>query len=185
MEWASASTKIDQFLRMFVEASAMQLTYELTQGSGEARPQLGVAFSGPEARFLVARNAELLHALETLATEILRLAPEEHDLISFDAEGYKARRVEQMERAATVAISTVTSTGRPYAFAPMNSRERRMLHLQLANSGLRSASSGEASRRYVVLYPTDERRSESAAGGDRPKVDAGRLGTIRSAFRPR
>ncbi len=185
MEWASASTKIDRFLRAFAEASAMQVTYELTGGDGDGRPQLRVAFSGPEARLLVARNGELLHALESLSTEILRLAPEEHDLISFDAEGYKAGRAEQMKRAATLAVSTVTSTGRPYAFPPMNSRERRMLHLELASSGLRSASSGEASRRYVVLYPTDERKPEPAGGGDGPKVDAERLGTIRSAFRPR
>ena len=35
----------------------------------------------------------------------------------------------------------------------MNSRERRMLHLFLRDSGLRTASSGEGPRRFVVLYP--------------------------------
>jgi spoIIIJ-associated protein len=35
----------------------------------------------------------------------------------------------------------------------MNSRERRMLHLFLRDSGLQTASSGEGPRRFVVLYP--------------------------------
>jgi len=185
MEWASATSKIDQFLRVFLEASAIEVTYELSAGAEGERTRLRVEFSGPEARFLIARNAELLHALESLATGILRLEPEEHDLISFDAEGYKAGRAEHMQRTAQVAVSTVMATGRPYAFPPMNSRERRMLHLQLTSSGLRSASSGEASRRYVVLYPAEgveakpmERGAEGVAGTDRLKV-------IRSAFRPR
>jgi spoIIIJ-associated protein len=44
----------------------------------------------------------------------------------------------------------------PYAFAPMSSRERRIVHLALRDlEDLRTESAGEALQRYVVVYPKD------------------------------
>jgi spoIIIJ-associated protein len=102
---------------------------------------------------LLERDGELLHSLEHLAAKMLRLEPEDHDRISFDADGFKATRVSTIRHLAAAAIDQVGSTGQPYQFQPMNSRERRMLHLALHQSGFRSASSGEGPRRFVVLYP--------------------------------
>ncbi len=56
----------------------------------------------------------------------------------------------------------------------MNSRERRMLHLFLRDSGLQTASSGEGPRRFVVLYPEGyripaERPYESRDRRDGPR----------------
>ncbi len=181
MNWASAAETIDRFLQVFVSTCGMELTFQLTVGSGSERVRLAVTFSGPDARLLVARNAELLRAMESLATSMLRLDPEEHDLISFDAEEYKAKRSLQMQHSVERALSAVRGNGQPYSFPPMNSRERRMLHLELAKSGLRTASSGDAARRFVVLYPP-----EQAPGSKSPVDDgAGRAKVIRSAFRPR
>jgi len=123
-------------------------------GSNGAR-NLYVEFMGPDTPLLTARNGEVLNALEHIATKILRLEPAEHDLVSFDANHFKANRERQMQEMATDAIEDVRATGRPYAFPAMTSRERRMLHLILSESGLRTASSGEGAGRYVVLYPED------------------------------
>ncbi len=76
-----------------------------------------------------------------------------NDRVSFDANGYKAARARALREAADKAIGEVEETGEPFQFPPMNSRERRMLHLFLRDSGLRTASSGEGPRRFVVLYP--------------------------------
>ena len=157
----------------------MELTCVLEGGSPVGGETLKAEFSGRDAPLLIARNGELLHALESVATAMLRLGPEQHDLISFDAEGYKAGRSQQMRRAAEVAVASVRETGRPYMFPPMNSRERRMLHLELAGSGLRTASTGEAGRRCVVLYPAQPGTGKSSGGSE------SRVKTIRSAFRPR
>lgn len=181
MDWVSAAETIDRYLQVFLDTCGMELTYELSVRSGPERVRLVAIFTGPDARLLIARNAELLHALESLAVDMLRLAPEEHDLIAFDAEGYKAERARQIERMAEVGVESVRASGRPYSFAPMNSRERRMLHLELAKSGLRTASSGEASRRFVTLYPPEQ----ASGSGSAVDESAGRARVIRSAFRPR
>ncbi len=179
MELGTASEKMDAFLRVFIDTSGMELTYVVSEGHAADANRLLVTFAGADTKLLVARNAELLRAMESIATGILRLEPEHHDQISFDAEGYKARRAEQMRQSAEIAIASVRSTGRPYTFPPMNSRERRMLHLELTGSGLRSASSGEPSRRFVVLYPAQQSSGTPGRGSDdRTKV-------IRNAFRPR
>jgi spoIIIJ-associated protein len=63
----------------------------------------------------------------------------------------------------------VKESGEPYRFAPMNSRERRMLHLFLKESGLQTSSSGEGPGRFVVLYPAGYRIPE-----ERPRFDRNR-----------
>ena len=174
-----ASEKIRHFVQAFIERCGMDLTYELGTGEVSGRDRITVVFAGSDTPFLIARNAELLHGLESLAVDLLRLSPEDHELVSFDAEGFKAARARRVQRSAQIAVSSVTETGRPYAFPPMNSRERRMLHLELVSSGLRTESSGEAPRRFVILYPPEQKTEQAAQStGSREKV-------IRNAFRPR
>ncbi len=178
-DWAAAAEKIERFVQMAVQACGMELSFALHRGGPAEEIQLRVEFSGPDTKLLTAHNAEVLRAMESLATEVIGLALEEHHLLSFDAENYKGRRAEQIRAAAEAAVAAVRATGRPYSFPPMNSRERRMLHMELAGSGLRTSSSGDPARRFVVVYP-----AQSSAGS--PKGDrTERLKTIRSAFRPR
>lgn len=120
---------------------------------GLARPELVVELEGADTALLTARNGELLLAIEHIAAKTLRLDPQEHDRISFDAEEFKARRERELLRLASDGIAKVRTTATAYVFPPMMSRERRLLHLALASSGLRTASTGERFLRCVVLYP--------------------------------
>ncbi|MDQ2832544.1 MAG: single-stranded DNA-binding protein [Acidobacteriota bacterium] len=155
-------------------------------------PALTVDLSGPDTPLLLARNGELLHALEHLAAKILGLEPEQHDRISFDAEDFKAHRDQELISTAEAAIQLVRESLRPYSFPPMNSRERRMLHLILAGSGLPTASSGEGPRRFVVLYPEGSMIPSSPSAelpGKKVQGNSGnaadRAAAIRSRFRRR
>jgi spoIIIJ-associated protein len=124
-----------------------------------------------------------LNALEHIASKILRLEPEQHDMVTFDADHFKANRDRQMQESAAEAIEKVQLSGRPHAFPAMTSRERRMLHLILSESGLPTASSGEGPGRFVVLYPEGADTSapfEAQPSGRRP--DANR---VRDTFRHR
>ena len=151
-----------------------------TPASSETGPEITVEFSGPDTPLLLARNGELLHAIEHIAAKILRLEPEDHDRISFDAAGFKAARNQELSLMAEMAIQKVRATGRPFSFSPMSSRERRILHLSLAKSGLPTASSGEGPGRFVVLYPEGLQpiQPESPPVADRTRA-------IRNSFRRR
>ena len=188
----SKSKKIADFLQTVIAAGGLKLKYSIlasdsqTHSSGPSAtpaPEIRVEFSGPDTSLLLARNGELLLSLEHVAAKILRFEHEEHDRISFDADNFKVLRQRELQLAAEVAIEKVRHTGLPFAFAPMSSRERRLLHLALANSGLPTASSGFGSRRFVVLYPEGQQPVEEAPPPPTPTPDRARA--IRNTFRRR
>jgi len=150
----------------------LRFKYRITAGAGAADPnkfesrEIYVEIAGPDVDLILERNAELLRSLEHIAAKTLRLEPEEHDLVSFDARGYKAMRAQELRMAADTAAEQVRHTNQPYNFSPMNSRERRMIHLALQKyEDLRSESSGEGARRYVVVYPKNWKPQAAPAAG--------------------
>jgi spoIIIJ-associated protein len=156
---AQAAEKIASLMSLLTTTGGLRLKFRITAGAGAVDPDgferrdIYVECKGPDADLLLSSEGELLRALEHVAAKILRLEPEDHDRVSFDANGYKASRARALQDAADDAIDAVDDTGEPFRFPPMNSRERRMLHLFLRDSGLQTASSGEGPRRFVVLYP--------------------------------
>jgi spoIIIJ-associated protein len=151
-----------------------------TPTDSEIAPQIMVELTGPDTPLLLARNGELLLAIEHIAAKILRLEPEDHDRISFDADGFKATRNRELDLMAEMAIQKVRATGEPFSFSPMSSRERRILHLSLAKSGLSTASSGTGPGRFVVLYPEGVEPAPPAAPSAEDRTRA-----IRNSFRRR
>jgi spoIIIJ-associated protein len=161
MNHGVAYNRIDSFLKELIRGAALDLTFSQIPPAAESPQQIAVEFAGPDSGMLTARNAELLLALEHLATQALRLEPEEHDLISFEAGGFKAQRARNLQRLAEDAELMVQRTGKAHAFAPMSSRERRLLHLALASSGLTTQSEGEGAQRHLVLYPRPPAEAKS------------------------
>ena len=180
---AQAAEKVASLMRTLTSAGGLRLKYRITAGAGAADPDgferrdIYVECKGPDAPLLLERDGELLRALEHVTAKALRLEPEDHDRISFDADGFKAARVRHLRRLAETAIDRVDETDRPYSFPPMSSRERRMLHLFLRDSGLQTASSGEGPHRFVVVYPEGYRipsEGERSGYGDRGGSGRGR-----------
>jgi spoIIIJ-associated protein len=128
------------------------------------RPDILVEFAGPDASLLLERGAELLRSMELLAMEMLHLPGNEHEKISFDCMNHRKTRLEELRMSARVAAEKVRHSGTPYHFAPMSSRERRILHLALRDEhDLRTESDGEGLRRSVVLYPKDYKSAPQPA----------------------
>ena len=155
-----AAQKIAQFLSNLNKFGGLRLKYRITAGDGARDPQglearvIYVELGGPDVPLVTQHNGELLRALETLTVQMLRLDHHEHDLISFDAGNFKALRAQELRLAAETAAEKVRSTGVPYAFPPMNSRERRLLHLAFKElEGVETASSGEGLNRFLAVYP--------------------------------
>jgi spoIIIJ-associated protein len=203
-EMTQAAQTIAKFLQVFTTNGGLRLRFRVKVRSmkatapGTEEPQspdatssvvvdeprnLYVEFSGPDTPVLLARNGEVLNALEHIATKILRLEAEEHDRVSFDADHFKANRDRQMREWAAAAIERVQLTGRPHSFPAMSSRERRALHLMLSKSGLPTASSGEGPGRFVVLYPEGADTSAPIATPQTPRPYD--VNAVRKAFRPR
>lgn len=155
-----AAQKIAGFLGSLNKLGGMRLKYRITAGDGARDPQglearqLYVELAGPDVPLVVQHNGELLRALETIAAQMLRLDQREHDLVSFDADNFKALRAQELRLSAETAAEKVRKTGVPFTFPPMNSRERRLLHLACRElQGIETASMGEGPNRFLVVYP--------------------------------
>jgi len=162
MDKLAAANKINDFLHSVVTLGGLRFKYRITvdppqpENRDWEKPDILVDFSGPDASLLLERGGELLRALELLAMEMLRLPSGEHEKISFDCQNQRSIRLEELRLAAGVAAEKVRQTGTPYYFAPMSSRERRIVHLALRDqTDLRTESDGEGMRRRVVVYPAD------------------------------
>jgi len=158
----AAAKTIEELLRGVVNLGGLRLKYRITvdpplpEERDWERPEILVELSGPDSTILLERSGELLRAIELLAIEMLRLPPNEHEKVSFDCMNQRAMRIEELRMAASVAAEKVRKTGVPYEFAPMSSRERRIVHLALRDhADLHTESRGEGLRRCLVVYPKD------------------------------
>jgi len=166
----TVARKIESLVNMIIGSGGFRLKYRITVnppvppgGDNLEQPEILVELAGPDSSLLLERGGEMLRAVETIVHESLRLAGEDHDKISFDCRGYRAARQQELKLAAQVAAERVLKTGIPYSFAPMSSRERRLLHLTFRDhETLTTQSEGEGGRRYVVLYPRDYKPARPA-----------------------
>ncbi len=81
--------KIRELLEAMIASGGFNLEFKFDD---TAKDRLRVEFTGPDTHLLTARNGELLNAMENIAVKTLRLEPEQHDHISFDADSFKENR---------------------------------------------------------------------------------------------
>ena len=150
--------RIERFLRPVLESGGFELDFEIAEGASAdpeiENPEVIVRFSGKDVDLLLANRAELLLALEHITMEALAVPSEDHSKLSFDANDYRMLRIEELRMSALAAAEKVHRTGQYFEFNPMNSRERRVIHIALRNdTGVRSESLGWGPQRHVIVYP--------------------------------
>ena len=150
--------QVEDFLDRVLDAADLDIDFDLYDGDETQAyfegPTMVVKFDGPDIGCLMANKGEALLALEQLTQEALRMGSDEHALICFDANDFRLLRQEELRLSALTVAERVRETNTPYRFNPMNSRERRVVHLALrGETDLRTESSGIGPGRHVVVYP--------------------------------
>lgn len=156
MDTEHAIRELKSFLDRTMRSAHFALEWEVVAepAGQDGQGAIAVAFRGEDEPLLLERNAELLLALEYIAHRWLRLDPRLHDRVRFDCGGYRAERLDELKLSARVAAQRVRETGEAFRFNPMSSRERRLIHLELAGAaGVRTVSEGTGDRRQLVIYP--------------------------------
>ncbi len=192
---ASIGSRMDGFLKPVLRNGGIHVNYDIVDVDSSdddfETPDVVVKFSGPDVDLLLSNRAELLLALEHLTMEMMRVPSDDHSRISFDANDYRLLRIEELRLSAMTAAEKVKRTGVPFRFNPMNSRERRVIHLALrGETAVRSESSGSGPARGVVVYPAGMASLPEPPGGSPPfrrgggrSGNAGRASSGRSAHR--
>jgi spoIIIJ-associated protein len=121
--------------------------------------------------FLVGSGGEVLAALTYLVNRMAnRGAPATKRVVieaegyrsdrvaSIEAEGYRSDRVASLERLALDRAREVRTRGEPARLEPMNSYDRRIIHLALQKvPGIKTESEGEGAHKSIVIHPVPER----------------------------
>jgi spoIIIJ-associated protein len=93
--------------------------------------------------------------VQHLAQRILAAAAGEQRRVTIDAEGYRARRQETLERQADDAADQALRSGSPVALEAMTAAERRLVHEHLRDrEDVETHSEGEEPERHLVVEPS-------------------------------
>lgn len=173
---AETGPRIEGFLQLVAKLGGFAFRFRVTEGETPhpdfENPDLLVRFEGSDVDLLLANKAELLLALEQLTMEAIGMAPEEHSRICFDANDHRILRIEELRMSALAASERVKKSRTPFHFSPMNSRERRILHLALrGETDVRSESVGEGPIRQVVIVPAEMKTLPEPIRPPRPRPD--------------
>jgi spoIIIJ-associated protein len=155
---ATVGDQLEDFLDRVLDAADLDIDFDLYDGEETEAyfegPTLVVKFEGPDISYLMANKGEALLALEQLTQEVLRMNSDEHAMLCFDANDFRLLRQEELRLSALTVAQRVRESNTPYRFNPMNSRERRVVHLALrGETDLRTESAGVGPGRHVVVYP--------------------------------
>lgn len=156
MEIEKITHQLQEFLTRLLPLARLNLKFQIRTNADSSAdsPDVTVDFSGEDSDILLQHGGELLEALEEVALRFLRLPVEERGKVVFDCHDYKMLRVDELRLTAEAAAEKVIRSGAPFSLNPMNSRDRRIIHLALKdNPAVRTESQGAGSYRKVVILP--------------------------------
>jgi len=125
-----------------------------------------VVFSlrGSAIERLTEGESRTLDAVQFLANQVsLRLGGEQPRRVVIDAEGNAARREAYLTKLADRAAQRAWDSERAVALDPMNSKDRRTIHVALRDTeGIATMSVGSGRYRQVLVVPEDAPEYEEA-----------------------
>ena len=139
-------------------SKAEQLANSIFEGTGfnlrasASHSELGclLAIEGNDSGLLLNQGGELLDALQQILNQALGRNLPKGQRIVCDANNFRAAREAELRAMAQHAARQVRTSSAPFIFGPMDSSERRVIHLVLANEAdLLSESVGEGNARRL------------------------------------
>ena len=139
-------TNAGSFLESVFQSTGLSIRVAVTETTTECLLDL----SGPDAGALQAEGGELLQAIQHLLNQAFGRNLKDGQRLVCDVEGFRATREAELRAMANIAAERVRSTGAAFVFGEMNSNERRIIHLTLADSeDLYTESIGDGAARKL------------------------------------
>ena len=118
-----------------------------------------VVLQGENLGAIIGRRGETLDAIQQLTNYTVNRSQSKRVRIHIDAEGYRAKREEALERLAVKVAGKVIKYRKNVTLEAMNAYERHVIHSALQDyPGVSTYSTGtEPNRRTVVVYDPDKK----------------------------
>ena len=146
--------QIISYLKDFL-AKLCVSTQEDPQIQEDASNLILVNISTNEPQLLIGKNATNLNSLQHLLNILLRRQIEEFDKkLVIDINNYRQAKIKYLKEIVKEASVKAMTTKKTITLKPMNSFERRVVHLELVNHpDLTTQSIGTGKDRRVIIKP--------------------------------
>jgi len=145
----------DQLLVELLERIAAGLGLDASVELDSTEESVTATLAGEDLGLFIGRHGQTIDAVQHLAQRMLLAdmdAPRRRIVI--DAEGYRARRREALEKQADQAAAEAERYGRPVALDAMTASERKLVHEYLRDrGGVDTYSEGDEPERHLVVTP--------------------------------
>ena len=150
-EPGSTEERIEQFIKGLLEHMGSDAVPHAMKTADES---YSVDLVGENLGILIGRRGETLDAIQHLANYAVNRGQNKRVRINVDAENYRLKREESLQRLAQKVASKVTKYRRIITLEPMNAYERHVIHAALQDyPDVTTYSTGtEPNRRIVVAY---------------------------------
>ena len=145
------SQRIQEFLTGLMAHMQVNASAQIEKSPDGGYP---VTMVGEELGALIGRRGETLDAIQQLTNYVVNKGQAKRVRIHIDAEHYRAKREESLQRLAQKVAGKVVKYRRNVTLEPMNAYERHVIHAALQDyPGVTTYSTGtEPNRRTVVAY---------------------------------
>ena len=142
---------VEELLGRIADALALEATVSVEERDGV----LVGTLHGDDLGLFIGRHGQTIDAVQHLAQRAVATLTGEQRRVVVDAEGYRARRQDALERQAADAAEEATATDAPVALPSMTAGERRLVHEFLRDrGGVDTHSEGEEPNRHLVVTPS-------------------------------
>ena len=150
-EPGSTEERIEQFIKGLLEHMGSDAVPHAMKNADDS---YSVDLVGENLGILIGRRGETLDAIQHLANYAVNRGAAKRARINVDAENYRLKREESLQRLAQKVAGKVTKYRRNVTLEPMNAYERHVIHTALQDTpGVTTFSIGtEPNRRVVVSY---------------------------------
>jgi len=115
---------------------------------------LRINIESPEAGYLIGHDGENLKALQQISRALVSKRIEVPVRFVVDVNNYQKSRLDLLREIAQEMARQALEQQTPRWLSPMNSYERRVVHLALKEiDGIKTESEGEGEMRRVVIRP--------------------------------
>ncbi len=118
--------------------------------------EVNIKLEGEGLGLLIGRHGATLDALQLLVAIIANRGLQDGARVIIDAENYRQRRREMLERLAHTQAEKAKRTGKEVVIPDLKAFERRIVHLALADDPhVRTYSEGHGEARQLVISPEE------------------------------
>ena len=141
------------FLETLLDIADLDGDIEVDIDGDRAAVSIVDSDEGRVPRRLVGTQGKVLEALQELTRLAVQTATGERSRLMLDVAGHRAERRTVLVALAQVAIAQVKDSGERMPLDDMTAFERKVVHDEVAASGLDSESEGVEPHRHIVIIP--------------------------------